>query len=120
MPNQISNQTSNQMKQDSLKILNEALNRGCLRGVYNLEEAFVIKSAYNIIEKYITQSDLETFPKQTPNPSTSKPVESSESKNKQDDETLSLENLTNTLQRATKSGKQVKFNDPTDNTNKSV
>lgn len=105
--------TPQSLRSDYLRVIHEALNRGCQKGIYNLDEAYLIKTAFNTIEKFIIQVEADS--------QKTVPHVHNDTKNNQDDEALTVDNIKETLQRAAqKTGKQVKFNESTDNATKSV
>lgn len=43
--------------QESLKLINNALNKACKAGTFTIDEAYLIKIAFSTIEKTLEQSD---------------------------------------------------------------
>lgn len=45
--------------QESLKLINSALNKACKSGTFNLDEAYLIRVAFSTIEKTLEQLNPE-------------------------------------------------------------
>ena len=53
--------------QESLKLINSALNKACKSGTFNIDEAYIIKIAFSTIEKALEQLDTsEKKPNENP------------------------------------------------------